>query len=118
LLFAAGVALLWDWIEPEIEAGDADADLGLVAFDRLTPEQKLVMLADVANALSLFGISRKSLTRLGKRALIPDNDCCRPCQPKPASKHRLPAFSTLYEGIDHARPDRNEATLLRRHAAP
>src|SRR5580700_6603300 len=50
-LFAAGVDLLWDWIESDIEAGDDDADLGLVAFDRLTPEQKLVMLADVANAL-------------------------------------------------------------------
>jgi hypothetical protein len=50
-LFAAGVDLLWDWIESDIEAGGDDADLGLVAFDRLTPEQKLVMLADVANAL-------------------------------------------------------------------
>jgi hypothetical protein len=50
-LFAAGVELLWDWIESDIESGGDGADLGLVAFDRVTPEQKLVMLADVANAL-------------------------------------------------------------------
>jgi hypothetical protein len=50
-LFAACVDLLWDWIESDIESGHDDANLGLVAFDRLTPEQKLVMLADVADAL-------------------------------------------------------------------
>jgi hypothetical protein len=55
-LFAAGVDLLWDWIESDIEAGGDDANLGLVAFDRLTSEQKLVMLADVANALRTVSV--------------------------------------------------------------
>ena len=56
-LFAAGVDLLWDWIESDIDTGDDNANLGLVAFDRLTPEQKLVMLADVADALRTISVS-------------------------------------------------------------
>jgi hypothetical protein len=52
-LFAAGVDVLWDWVESEIDTGADDANLGLAAFDGLTPEQKLVMLADVANALRI-----------------------------------------------------------------
>lgn len=55
-LFAAGVDMLWNWIEYDIEMGEDDANLGLVAFDRLTPEQKLVMLADVANALKSVSV--------------------------------------------------------------
>ena len=55
-LFAAGVDMLWNQIEYDIEMDEDDADLGLVAFDRLTPEQKLVMLADVANALKSVSV--------------------------------------------------------------
>src|ERR1700684_582522 len=55
-LFAVGVDVLWNWIESDIDAGGDDANLSLVAFDRLTPEQKLVMLADVANALRTVSV--------------------------------------------------------------
>ncbi len=40
-----------DSIEEDIRSQADDADTGVPAFDRLTPEQKLVLLADVAHAL-------------------------------------------------------------------
>lgn len=50
-LFAAGLDLLWDEVERDISDGADDSDTGVGAFDRLTPEQKLALLAAVAAAV-------------------------------------------------------------------
>jgi hypothetical protein len=50
-LFAAGLDLLLDFIEEDISAATDDTETGVVVFDRLTPEQNLALLADVASAL-------------------------------------------------------------------
>ena len=50
-LFAAGLDLLRDFIEEDIRAETDDAETGIPVFDRLTPEQKLALLAETARAL-------------------------------------------------------------------
>lgn len=50
-VFAAGLDLLWDEVEQDISDGTDDSDTGVGAFDRLTPEQKLALLAAVATAV-------------------------------------------------------------------
>lgn len=50
-LFAAGLAPLRDEIDDDISGGTDDARTGIGVFDRLTPEQKLALLADTASAL-------------------------------------------------------------------
>lgn len=50
-VFAAGLDLLRDWVEQGIRYGDDDSDTGVGAFDRLTAEQKLGLLAEVASAV-------------------------------------------------------------------
>ena len=50
-LFRAGLELLCEAIEEDIRAGTDDADTGIAVFDRLTPEQKLALLADTVFAL-------------------------------------------------------------------
>src|SRR5581483_305273 len=50
-LFRTGLDLLRDSIEEDIRAETDDADTGIPVFDRLTPEQKLALLADTAHAL-------------------------------------------------------------------
>jgi hypothetical protein len=50
-LFSVGLDLLRDCIEDDIDSETNDTDTGIVSFDRLTPEQKLVLLADTACAL-------------------------------------------------------------------
>ena len=50
-VFATGLDLLRDFIESDISAGEDDTDTGVPAFDRLTAEQKLALLADVAAAV-------------------------------------------------------------------
>jgi hypothetical protein len=50
-VFAAGLDLLRDAVEEDIAAGADDASTGVPVFDRLTPEQKLGLLAEVALAL-------------------------------------------------------------------
>jgi hypothetical protein len=50
-LFRAGLGLLRDSIEQDIRAERDDSDTGIPVFDRLTPEQKLALLADTARAL-------------------------------------------------------------------
>jgi hypothetical protein len=50
-IFRAGLDLLRDSIEEDIRAGTDDAETGITVFDRLTPEQKLSLLADTALAL-------------------------------------------------------------------
>src|SRR2546421_12228049 len=50
-LFRTGLDLLRDSIEEDIRAETDDADTGIPVFDRLTPEQKLALLAETAHAL-------------------------------------------------------------------
>jgi hypothetical protein len=50
-LLRIGLALLQDSIEEDIRSDADDADTGIPVFDRLTPEQKLALLADTAQAL-------------------------------------------------------------------
>jgi hypothetical protein len=50
-LFSTGVALLWGDIEDDICNKTDEVQVGVAVFDRLTPEQKLLLLADVACAL-------------------------------------------------------------------
>ena len=50
-LFSTGLDLLRDTIEEDIRSETDGADTGIPVFDRLTPEQKLALLADTAQAL-------------------------------------------------------------------
>ena len=50
-LFADGLEELWDVIEVDLEEGSTDSETGVHVFDNLQPEQKLALLADVAQAL-------------------------------------------------------------------
>lgn len=50
-LFAAGLDVLFDFVEDDIRDHADMAEFGVSSFDRLTPEQKLALLADVARAL-------------------------------------------------------------------
>src|SRR5262249_44890412 len=50
-LFRTGLDLLRDSVEEDIRAETDDTDTGIAAFDRLTPEQKLALLAGTARAL-------------------------------------------------------------------
>jgi hypothetical protein len=50
-LFRTGLDLLRNAIEDDIEAQTDHSDAGVRVFDRLTPEQKLALLADTARAL-------------------------------------------------------------------
>jgi hypothetical protein len=50
-LFSTGLALLRDGVEEDIRSQTDDSSAGVPVFDRLTPEQKLALLADTARAL-------------------------------------------------------------------
>lgn len=50
-LFSTGLNLLRDLIDEDIREVTDDSDTGVSVFDHLTPEQKLVLLADTAYAL-------------------------------------------------------------------
>src|SRR5262245_13630869 len=50
-LFRAGLDVLRDFVEDDIRSNDTIVATGIRAFDDLTPEQKLALLADVAQAL-------------------------------------------------------------------
>src|SRR5690348_16992754 len=50
-LFSVGLDLLRASVEEDISAETNHADTGIAVFDRLTPEQKLALLADAALAL-------------------------------------------------------------------
>jgi hypothetical protein len=50
-LFRTGLDLLRDSVEEDLRAQTDDTDTGIPAFDRLTPEQQLALLADTARAL-------------------------------------------------------------------
>jgi len=50
-LLAVGIAALWDRVEQDIFTERDDARVGIAVFDRLTAEQKLGLIAEVAVAL-------------------------------------------------------------------
>ena len=50
VLFSTGLGLLWDDIEDDI-INQTDTETGIPVFDRLTPEQKLALMADAAFAM-------------------------------------------------------------------
>ena len=50
-LFGTALDLLRDSVEEDIRAETDDAETGVLVFDHLTPEQKLVLIADTARAL-------------------------------------------------------------------
>ncbi|VTS01902.1 Uncharacterized protein OS=Singulisphaera acidiphila (strain ATCC BAA-1392 / DSM 18658 / VKM B-2454 / MOB10) GN=Sinac_1675 PE=4 SV=1 [Gemmata massiliana] len=50
-VFATGLDLLRSQIETDVSAQSDDTDTGIAAFDRLTGEQKLALLAEVAHAV-------------------------------------------------------------------
>src|SRR4051794_19396909 len=50
-LFNSGLGLLVDFVEEDIRDSTDNADSGIPAFDRLTPEQKLGLLANTVRAL-------------------------------------------------------------------
>jgi hypothetical protein len=50
-LFRFGLESLWGYIETEIEQGFSLTQTGVQVFDSLQPEQRLALLADVAQAL-------------------------------------------------------------------
>src|SRR5262245_12259382 len=50
-LFRTGLDLLRDSIEEDIRGETDGAEIGIPVFDRLTPEQKLALLAHTAQAL-------------------------------------------------------------------
>lgn len=51
VVFRTGLDLLRDFVESDISAGEDTVETGVPAFDRLTAEQKLALLADVASAV-------------------------------------------------------------------
>ncbi|QEL13677.1 hypothetical protein [Limnoglobus roseus] len=50
-LFSVGLDLLVDFVQDDLDGQDDATETGAPAFDRLTAEQKFVILADVATAL-------------------------------------------------------------------
>lgn len=50
-LFKIGLKLLWDMIEEDIREEVNNVDTGIPVFDVLTPEQKLALIANIADAL-------------------------------------------------------------------
>src|SRR4051794_35516913 len=50
-LFRVGIEMLWDYIEDERDEEVCLSKTGVHVFDVLQPEQKLALLADVAQAL-------------------------------------------------------------------
>jgi hypothetical protein len=68
-LFGTGVELLWGYIEADIRNETDDAEVGVPVFDRLTPEQKLSLLAEVADALRDPAISTPEHTAANEGAI-------------------------------------------------
>src|SRR5215469_16664483 len=50
-LFRVGLTILQDVIQQDISNKTDDTDTGVAVLDRLTPEQKLTLLAETAHAL-------------------------------------------------------------------
>jgi len=69
-VFNTGLDLLRDFVEADLGSGDDDMALsGLRAFDDLTSEQKLGLLADVAEALRYPSVPSPELTAANEAAV-------------------------------------------------
>jgi hypothetical protein len=68
-LFCVGLEVLCDLVEEDIANESDDTDTGTPAFDRLTPEQKLVLLAETARALHEPKIPTPRLTAANEAAI-------------------------------------------------
>jgi hypothetical protein len=69
-VFNTGLDLLRDFIEGDISVGKDDGDhSGYRAFDELTSEQKLGILADVAEALRYTSVPSPALTAANEAAV-------------------------------------------------
>lgn len=69
-LFSTGLDILWNAIEEDISIETDDTDTGVAVFDRLTSEQKLVLLADAAHALHDPAIPTPSHTAVNEGAIM------------------------------------------------
>src|SRR5262245_951828 len=69
-VFCTGLDLLRDSIEADISAEEDDTDTGIPAFDRLTAEQKLALLADVAVAVRSLEIPTPRHTAANEGAIM------------------------------------------------
>ena len=78
-LFATGLDLLLHWIDSDISSGSgsdsAIAQVGMKAFDLLTPEQKYALLADVALALRDEATPAPFQTAANEAAIAAVFDC-------------------------------------------
>lgn len=69
-VFNTGLDLLRDFVEDDINAGTDDSGMaGIPAFDHLTSEQKLALLADVAEALRYPAVASPLLTAANEAAV-------------------------------------------------
>lgn len=69
-VFATGLDLLRDSIETDIASESDDSETGVGVFDRLTAEQKLGLLADVASALRDPDVPAHRLTATNEGAIM------------------------------------------------
>ena len=76
-LFAAGLDFLRDEIETDIPYGNDDVQVGVKAFDTLTPEQKIALLAYVAEALREAEVPPPYLTAANEGAIAAVFGCIR-----------------------------------------
>jgi len=75
-LFATGLDLLLDWVDSDITSGVSDiAQVGMKAFDLLTPEQKYAALADVSLALRDESTPAPFQTAANEAAIAAVFDC-------------------------------------------
>lgn len=70
IVFCTGLDLLRDFVEQDIAAKEDNDCPGVDVFDRLTSEQKLVLLAEVASALRDPGISIPDHTAANEGAIM------------------------------------------------
>jgi hypothetical protein len=68
-VFSTGLDLLRDMVEMDIHGDDDNAVAGVQVFDDLTAEQKLVVLADVAEALRSPSIPAPNFTATNEAAI-------------------------------------------------
>jgi hypothetical protein len=69
-LFRVGLTILQDVIQQDISNKTNDPDTGVTVFDRLTPEQKLTLLAETAHALRNPAIPAPHHTAVNEGAIL------------------------------------------------
>jgi hypothetical protein len=66
-LFREALGMLWDLVEMEFDTGEKELSaMGVGSFDRLTPNQKLAMLALVGRALRSVDVPAPELTSVSE----------------------------------------------------